>query len=122
MNDYIAYYLGAVGIQAALIRRAKEGGSYHAVNLARCAMWFMSLGKFDKTPQAPPTPAPDPDTDSITAQTPYGNRSTRSTGEVLRNEALLTDPVLVVRGRQTAMKASWTRIESRTQLDPVLLD
>jgi hypothetical protein len=29
MNDYIAGYLGAAGIQAALIRRAKEGGSYH---------------------------------------------------------------------------------------------
>jgi len=33
----------------ALIRRAKEGGSHHVrVNLARCAMWFMSLCKFDK--------------------------------------------------------------------------
>ena len=62
------------GIQAALIRRAKEGGSYHVrVNLARCAMWFMSLGTFDK---AAPTPTGEqhqllaPDT--ITAQTPYG--------------------------------------------------
>ena len=54
MNDYIAGYLGAAGIQAALIRRAKEGGSYHVrVNLARCAMWFMSLGKFDKPASAP---------------------------------------------------------------------
>ena len=45
MNDFIAGYIGAAGIQAALIRRAKEGGSYHVrVNLARCAMWFMSLG------------------------------------------------------------------------------
>jgi hypothetical protein len=26
----------------------KEGGSYHVrVNLARCAMWFNSLGTFD---------------------------------------------------------------------------
>ena len=31
-----------------LIRRAKEGGSYHVrVNLTRCAMWFMSLGMLD---------------------------------------------------------------------------
>ena len=36
MNDFVAGYLGAAGIQAALIRRAKEGGSYHVrVNLAR---------------------------------------------------------------------------------------
>ena len=49
MNDYIAGYIGAAGIQAALIRRAKEGGSYHVrVNLTRCAMWFMSLGVFER--------------------------------------------------------------------------
>jgi crotonobetainyl-CoA:carnitine CoA-transferase CaiB-like acyl-CoA transferase len=74
MNDYIAGYIGAAGIQAALIRRAKEGGSYHVrVNLARCAMWFMSLGTFDKDAPAPAGEqhqllAPD----TITAQTPYG--------------------------------------------------
>jgi len=50
----IAGYLGAAGIQAALIRRAKEGGSYHVrVNLARAAMFFMSLGTFDKNAPAP---------------------------------------------------------------------
>jgi crotonobetainyl-CoA:carnitine CoA-transferase CaiB-like acyl-CoA transferase len=47
MNDYIAGYMGAAGVLAALRRRAREGGSYHVrVNLSRCAMWFMSLGKF----------------------------------------------------------------------------
>jgi CoA-transferase family III len=74
MNDYIAGYLGAAGIQAALIRRAEDGGSYHVrVSLARCAMWFMSLGKFDQKARAPTGEqhqllAPD----TITAQTPYG--------------------------------------------------
>ena len=74
MNDYIAGYIGAAGIQAALIRRAKEGGSYHVrVNLARCAMWFMSLGTVDKDAPVPTGEqhqllAPD----TITAQTPYG--------------------------------------------------
>jgi crotonobetainyl-CoA:carnitine CoA-transferase CaiB-like acyl-CoA transferase len=54
MNDYIAGYLGAAGIQAAPIRRAKEGGSYHVrVNLARAAMFFMSKGMFDKNAPAP---------------------------------------------------------------------
>jgi crotonobetainyl-CoA:carnitine CoA-transferase CaiB-like acyl-CoA transferase len=73
MNDYIAGYLGAAGIQAALIRRATEGGSYHVrVNLARCAMRFMSLGKSDTylpgTGEQNQLPSPD----TITAQTPYG--------------------------------------------------
>ncbi|MBV8347412.1 MAG: CoA transferase, partial [Mycolicibacterium sp.] len=73
MNDYIAGYLGAAGIQAALIHRTKEGGNYHVrVNLARCAMWFMSLRTFDKNAPAPSGEQPQilvPD--SITAQTPY---------------------------------------------------
>jgi crotonobetainyl-CoA:carnitine CoA-transferase CaiB-like acyl-CoA transferase len=107
MNDYIAGYLGAAGIQAALIRRAKEGGSYHVrVNLARCAMWFMSLGTFDKDAPAPTGEqhqllAPD----TITAQTPYG--------ELLRLAPPVTfsetkpywnDPVVVVRG---SSKPQW---------------
>jgi crotonobetainyl-CoA:carnitine CoA-transferase CaiB-like acyl-CoA transferase len=107
MNDFIAGYLGAAGIQAALIRRAKEGGSYHVrVNLSRCAMWFNSLGTFDKNA---PTPTGEqhqllaPDT--ITAQTPYG--------ELIRLAPPVTfsetkpyweDPVLVVRG---SSKPAW---------------
>jgi CoA-transferase family III len=105
MNDYIAGYLGAAGIQAALIRRAKEGGSYHVrVNLARCAMWFMSLGKFDNNA---PTPIGEqhqilvPDT--ITAQTPYGEL-VRLAPPVKFSETkpYWKDPVLVVRGSSVA--------------------
>ena len=45
INDYVTGYLGAAGATAALIRRAKEGGSYHVtVSLARNAMWYQSLG------------------------------------------------------------------------------
>jgi len=45
INDYVTGYLGAAGATAALIRRAKEGGSYHiTVSLARNAMWYQSLG------------------------------------------------------------------------------
>lgn len=45
INDYITGYLGAAGALAALVRRAKEGGSYHVkVSLARSAMWYSSLG------------------------------------------------------------------------------
>ena len=47
MNDYIAGYMGAAGVIAALRQRAREGGSYHVrVHLARCATWFMDLGQF----------------------------------------------------------------------------
>jgi crotonobetainyl-CoA:carnitine CoA-transferase CaiB-like acyl-CoA transferase len=45
INDYITGYLGAAGATAALLKRAKEGGSYHVtVSLTRCAMWIQSLG------------------------------------------------------------------------------
>ena len=50
LNDFIAGYMGAAGIIAALRRRAKEGGSYHVrISLTRAAMWFMSLGSFPTT-------------------------------------------------------------------------
>jgi crotonobetainyl-CoA:carnitine CoA-transferase CaiB-like acyl-CoA transferase len=46
MNDYGTGYLGALGVLAALIRRAKEGGSYHVrVSLCRTAMYFQDLGE-----------------------------------------------------------------------------
>jgi hypothetical protein len=45
INDYVTGYMGAAGATAALIRRAKEGGSYHVtVSLTRNAMWSLSLG------------------------------------------------------------------------------
>ena len=108
MNDFIAGYIGAAGIQAALIRRAKEGGSYQVrVNLARCAMWFMSLGTFDKDAPAPTGEqhqllAPD----TITAQTPYGEL-VRLAPPVQFSETkpYWRDPVLVVRG---SSKPAWT--------------
>jgi crotonobetainyl-CoA:carnitine CoA-transferase CaiB-like acyl-CoA transferase len=107
MNDYIAGYLGAAGIQAALIRRAKEGGSYHVrVNLARAAMFFMSLGTFDKNASAPAGEQHQilvPDT--ITAQTPYGEL-VRLAPPVKFSETKphWEDPVLVVRG---SSKPQW---------------
>jgi crotonobetainyl-CoA:carnitine CoA-transferase CaiB-like acyl-CoA transferase len=45
LNDYITAYLGATGTVAALLRRAKEGGSYHVkVSLTGTSMWIQSLG------------------------------------------------------------------------------
>ena len=107
MNDFIAGYLGAAGIQAALIRRAKEGGSYHVrVNLARCAMWFMSLGKFDTdvpgTGEQNQLLAPD----TITAQTPYGEYVRLAPPmQFSETKPYWRDQVLVVRG---SSKPAWT--------------
>jgi crotonobetainyl-CoA:carnitine CoA-transferase CaiB-like acyl-CoA transferase len=109
MNDFVAGYLGAAGIQAALIRRAKEGGSYHVrVNLARCAMWFNSLGTFDTdepgTGEQHRLLAPD----TITVQTPYGEL-VRLAPPVQFSETkpYWRDPVLVVRG---SSKPAWTTV------------
>jgi crotonobetainyl-CoA:carnitine CoA-transferase CaiB-like acyl-CoA transferase len=107
MNDFVAGYLGAAGIQAALIRRAKEGGSYHVrVNLARCAMWFMSLGKFDKNALEPTGEQHQilvPDT--ITAQTPYGELVRLAPPvQFSETKGYWEDPVLTVRG---ASKPQW---------------
>jgi crotonobetainyl-CoA:carnitine CoA-transferase CaiB-like acyl-CoA transferase len=45
INDYVTGYMGAAGAAAALLKRARQGGSYHVtVSLARCAMWYQSLG------------------------------------------------------------------------------
>jgi crotonobetainyl-CoA:carnitine CoA-transferase CaiB-like acyl-CoA transferase len=48
INDYITGYMGAIGAMAALVRRAREGGSWHVtVSLTRSAMWCASLGLVD---------------------------------------------------------------------------
>ncbi|WP_045013037.1 CoA transferase [Bradyrhizobium sp. LTSP849] len=45
LNDYITGYIGAAGAAAALLRRAREGGSYQVtVSLTRNAMWYPTLG------------------------------------------------------------------------------
>jgi len=48
--DLLVGKMLAIGIQAALLRRAKEGGSYKvSVSLAQGATWLMSLGLVPKT-------------------------------------------------------------------------
>jgi crotonobetainyl-CoA:carnitine CoA-transferase CaiB-like acyl-CoA transferase len=45
LTDYGTGLLGTLGVLAALIRRAKEGGSYHVrVSLSQTAMHFQDLG------------------------------------------------------------------------------
>ena len=50
LNDVNSDIFGALGAYAALIRRAREGGSYHVkVSLCRCSMWYGTLGFFDRS-------------------------------------------------------------------------
>jgi hypothetical protein len=55
LNDYLTGYLGATGVMMALLRRAKEGGSYHVkVSLAKTSMWVQSLGLYSQFDSSKP--------------------------------------------------------------------
>jgi crotonobetainyl-CoA:carnitine CoA-transferase CaiB-like acyl-CoA transferase len=50
VNDNIVAWLSTTGAIAALMRRAREGGSYRVhVSLTRVSLWLYSLGLFDKS-------------------------------------------------------------------------
>ncbi|ADG76688.1 L-carnitine dehydratase/bile acid-inducible protein F OS=Tsukamurella paurometabola (strain ATCC 8368/ DSM / CCUG 35730 / CIP 100753 / JCM 10117 / KCTC 9821 / NBRC 16120 / NCIMB 702349 / NCTC 13040) OX=521096 GN=Tpau_0034 PE=4 SV=1 [Tsukamurella paurometabola] len=50
LNDYLAGYLTALGVLAALKLRAERGGSYHVrTSLSRFSMWYSQLGVFDQS-------------------------------------------------------------------------
>ena len=50
VNDNIVAWLSTTGVIAALMRRAREGGSYRVhVSLTRVSLWLYSLGLFDKS-------------------------------------------------------------------------
>ena len=101
MNDYIAGYLGAAGVLAALRRQRKEGGSYHVrVNLTRAAMWYASLGSFaspdDFDPMAPEHRMIAPET--VKAKTPYGEiHRLGPQVKLSRTPGRWRDPLVVVR-------------------------
>jgi len=101
LNDYIAGYLGAAGIIAALRRRATEGGSYHVrVSLTRAAMWYQSLGMVDRMgfdPTAPEHRMIEPRT--IEGATPYGDlRRLAPQARLSKTPGGWTNPLLRVRG------------------------
>lgn len=108
MNDYIAGYLGACGVIAALRRRAKEGGSYHVrVSLTRAAMWYASLGrfpdkKFDLTGPENRLISPE----ILVAQTPYGEvRRLGPQVKLSRTPGRWRTPLVAVRGGD---KVAWS--------------
>jgi crotonobetainyl-CoA:carnitine CoA-transferase CaiB-like acyl-CoA transferase len=101
MNDFIAGYLGAAGVAAALRRRAKEGGSYHVrVSLARAAMWYASLGRFPSTDfdaMAPEHKMIDPEL--LVRQTPYGEvKRLAPQVKLSKTPSRWRDPLVAVRG------------------------
>ena len=78
LNDYLAAYLAAAGTNSALLRRAREGGSYHVkVSLTGASVWLQMLGRMPEQfwPEGRegiktlPAPAAD---DLMTTRTPYG--------------------------------------------------
>lgn len=59
-NDYSTGFLAAAGVLTALIRRAREGGSWMVrVSLCRTSMWIQDQGKVDSS-KLPPPPIPAP--------------------------------------------------------------
>jgi crotonobetainyl-CoA:carnitine CoA-transferase CaiB-like acyl-CoA transferase len=64
LNDYVAAYMAAAGVIAALVRRSQEGGSYHVrVSLTRASMFVQELGLLPRPSDAAPKelPAPKPE-------------------------------------------------------------
>ncbi|HEY4200311.1 MAG TPA: CoA transferase [Devosiaceae bacterium] len=48
MNDYLAPFLAGAGIMGALLRRCREGGSYHVTtSLTQASMWVLAQGRLD---------------------------------------------------------------------------
>ena len=75
MNDYLVAYLAAAGTLAALIRRSREGGSYHVqVSLTRASMWLQELGVLDAASRRRlPNEMPSPEAGSfLTTASAYG--------------------------------------------------
>lgn len=100
INDFLTGYLGAAGATAALVRRAREGGSYRVkVSLTRSAMYVASLGEVD--------PGAAGSSEEHTLREPAGIRSATPLGQLLalapsvafsRTPARWEDPLLVPRG------------------------
>jgi crotonobetainyl-CoA:carnitine CoA-transferase CaiB-like acyl-CoA transferase len=101
INDFVAGYIGASGVIAALRRRAQEGGSYHVkISLTRCAMWYGSLGNFatkDVDSTHPDHMMVPPRT--IRRMTPYGEITRLAPlGILSRTPSRWNDPIVHVRG------------------------
>jgi CoA-transferase family III len=106
-NDYMTGYQGAAGATAALLRRAREGGSYRVnVSLVRSAMMLGALGLLDRDEAIAPgwerrlVKAP-----ALTASTPMGElHRVAPVVRFSRTPPSWTAPILVPRG---SSRAEW---------------
>jgi len=100
MNDYVAGYIAASGVLAALRRRAREGGSYHVrVSLTRAAMWFQSLGTIDDINFTPGPMQTMVSPETVRGATPYGELIRLAPlAKLSRTPGRWRNPLLVVRG------------------------
>lgn len=107
INDHVAGYLGAAGAMAALIRRAREGGSYHvSISLTRAAMWYQSLGMMDRAALAKAFGSARhrlPPPEMITRATSFGTiRRLAPAAKLSATPAAWDDPILVPKGSSPA--------------------
>jgi crotonobetainyl-CoA:carnitine CoA-transferase CaiB-like acyl-CoA transferase len=109
--DIMTGYLGAIGVKAALLRRAKEGGSYSVrVSLSQCVSYILSLGLNDKAMlddlenlgEEHQIMKPN----LVTGMTPFGEY-TRAGSQVegMKTPQYWDDPMLYVPG---SCKPEWT--------------
>ena len=82
INDYLTAYLGAAGAVTALMRRARDGGSYHVkVTLTRSSMWLQSFGLLQGAEKFVHLPYADPVAPMLSTQaTPFGMMTSLSPG------------------------------------------
>ena len=108
--DIMTGYLGAIGVKAALLRRAKEGGSYSVrVSLTQTVQFIMSLGFNDKRVfenlegLGPEHQIVKPNL--ITGQTPFGELTKPGSQiEMSKTPQFWDDPLLYVTG---SCKPEW---------------
>jgi len=74
LNDYLAAYLAAAGAVTALVRRAREGGSYHVkVSLTHSSMWVQRVGLLSPENRLADDVFIDPEpSDFIDVASPFG--------------------------------------------------
>lgn len=74
LNDYLTAYLASAGVLGALLRRAREGGSYHVkASLTRTSMWVQELGRLPRSRWPhPDLPMQPRESDMVTMEGPYG--------------------------------------------------
>src|SRR6201984_2596977 len=107
--DNVVAWLGTTGKQAALRRRAIEGGSYRVVvSLTRTVLWLLSLGTFAKGYAKATAGSTDEHTyiapDLFTAETPLGTYQGMTDQVVMSRTPGAFRTVLVPRG---SSKAEW---------------